>query len=446
MGGLMTDILQLTATELGNAIDKGDLGPVEITKTYLDAITAHPLSPRIYSELTQDRAMAEAKDAEERARLRLRRSSLDGVPISWKDLYDTAGIKTEAGSLLLKGRVPCEDALVLKNATAMGAVCLGKTHMSELAFSGLGLNPRTATSPCIHDKDAVSGGSSSGAAASVAYGLAPVAIGSDTGGSVRIPSVWNDLVGLKTTSGRLSLKGVVPLCARFDTVGPLTKTVADAAHVLAVLEGRKAIDMTPPTLKGRRLAILKTVAMSNLRDGPQTAFEGAVKKFNEAGAEIIEIEVPEVEKAFSHAAILFAAEAYGTWGAEIEANPDLMFGPILERFRGGADFKAADFVAAWQDLEHLRLAYLSKTAGFDAVILPTAPSTPPNIERLLSDDDYYLTENLMALRNTRIGNLMGLCALTLPTGIPSCGVMLMGHPMQEERLLRLGFAAEEALG
>ena len=442
----MTDILQLTATELGDAIDKGDLGPVEITKTYLDAITAHPLSPRIYSELTQDRALAEAKDAEERARLGLRRSPLDGVPISWKDLYDTAGIKTEAGSLLLKNRVPSEDALVLKNATAMGAVCLGKTHMSELAFSGLGLNPKTATSPCVHDTDAVSGGSSSGAAASVAFGLAPVAIGSDTGGSVRIPSVWNDLVGLKTTSGRLSLTGVVPLCARFDTVGPLAKTVTDAAHVLAVLEGRKAIDMTPPTLKGRRLAILKTVAMQDLRDAPQSAFETAVAKFTEAGAEIVEIEIPEVEQSFAHAAILFAAEAYGTWGAEIEANPDLMFEPILERFRGGADFKAADYVAAWQDLERLRAAYLSKTAGFDAVILPTAPSTPPNIERLLNDDDYYITENLMALRNTRIGNLMGLCALTLPTGIPSCGVMLMGHPMQEERLLRLGLAAEAALG
>ena len=442
----MTDILQLTATELGDAIDKGDLGPVEITKTYLDAITAHPLSPRIYSELIQDRALAEAKDAEDRARLGLRRSPLDGVPISWKDLYDTAGVKTEAGSLLLKNRVPSEDALVLKNATAMGAVCLGKTHMSELAFSGLGLNPKTATSPCVHDTDAVSGGSSSGAAASVAFGLAPVAIGSDTGGSVRIPSVWNDLVGLKTTSGRLSLTGVVPLCARFDTVGPLAKTVTDAAHALAVLEGRKAIDMTPPTLKGQRLAILKTVAMSDLRDAPQTAFETAIAKFTEAGAEIVEIEIPEVEQSFAHAAILFAAEAYGTWGAEIEANPDLMFEPILERFRGGADFKAADYVAAWQDLERLRTAYLSKTAGFDAVILPTAPSTPPNIDRLLNDDDYYVTENLMALRNTRIGNLMGLCALTLPTGIPSCGVTLMGHPLQEERLLRLGLAAEAALG
>ena len=350
------------------------------------------------------------------------------VPISWKDLYDTAGVKTEAGSLLLKNRVPSEDALVLKNATAMGAVCLGKTHMSELAFSGLGLNPKTATSPCIHDTDAVSGGSSSGAAASVAFELAPVAIGSDTGGSVRIPSVWNDLVGLKTTSGRLSLTGVVPLCVRFDTVGPLAKTVADAAHVLAVLEGRRPIDLSPTSLKGRRLAVLKTVAMCDLRDAPKNAFETAIAKFTEAGAEIVEIDIPEVEQSFVHAAILFAAEAYGTWGAEIEANPDLMFEPILERFRGGADFKAADFVAAWQDLERLRVAYLSKTAGFDAVILPTAPSTPPNIERLLRDDDYYLTENLMALRNTRIGNLMGLCALTLPTGIPSCGVMLRGHP------------------
>jgi aspartyl-tRNA(Asn)/glutamyl-tRNA(Gln) amidotransferase subunit A len=396
--------------------------------------------------LTPDRALAEAKDAQERARLGLRRSSLDGVPISWKDLYDTAGIKTEAGSLLLKDRVPSSDAQVLKNATAMGTVCLGKTHMSELAFSGLGLNPKTATSPCVHDTDAVSGGSSSGAAASVAYGLAPVAIGSDTGGSVRIPSVWNDLVGLKTTSGRLSLAGVVPLCARFDTVGPLAKTVTDAAHVLAVLEGRNAIDTTPPTLTGRRLAILKTVAMSELRDAPQSAFETAVSKFTEAGAEIVEIEIPEVAQSFAHAGILFAAEAYGTWGAQIEANPDLMFEPILERFRGGAEFKAADYVAAWQDLERLRMSYLLKTAGFDAVILPTAPSTPPSIERLLSDDDYYLTENLLALRNTRIGNLMGLCALTLPTGIPSCGVMLMGHPMHEERLLRLGLAAEAALG
>ena len=125
----------------------------------------------------------------------------------------------------------------LRNATLQGLICLGKTHMTELAFSGLGLNPMTATPPNVNDPALAPGGSSSGAAASVAFGLAAAGIGSDTGGSVRVPSVWNDLVGLKTTSGRLSLKGVVPLCARFDTVGPLCRTVEDAALLLAALEG-----------------------------------------------------------------------------------------------------------------------------------------------------------------------------------------------------------------
>ena len=168
---------------------------------------------------------------------------LDGVPISWKDIFDTAGVKTEAGTALLRGRVPDSDARVLKNATAAGLICLGKTHMSEFAFSGLGYNPVTATPPSVNDKDATAGGSSSGAATSVAFGLAAAGIGSDTGGSVRIPAAWNDLVGLKTTSGRLPLEGVVPLCARFDTVGPLCRTIEDAALFLAVLEGNRAADL-----------------------------------------------------------------------------------------------------------------------------------------------------------------------------------------------------------
>ena len=129
----------------------------------------------------------------------------------------------------MKDRVPTQDATVLANATAAGLVCLGKTHMSELAFSGLGQNPSTATSPCINDNDAVAGGSSSGAAASVAFGLAAAGIGSDTGGSVRIPAVWNDLVGLKTTSGRLTLEGVVPLALKFDT-GSHSFTVKDTSN------------------------------------------------------------------------------------------------------------------------------------------------------------------------------------------------------------------------
>ena len=162
----------MRATELGLGIAKGTIDPVELTETYLDAIDTHPETPRIYARVTHDRAMSEAHAARDRAQQGQRRSLLDGVPISWKDLFDTAGVATEAGSLLLKGRVPDRDAPVLANATVAGLVCLGKTHMSELAFSGLGLNPQTATPPCVNDQNAVPGGSSSGAAASVAFGLA----------------------------------------------------------------------------------------------------------------------------------------------------------------------------------------------------------------------------------------------------------------------------------
>jgi len=302
-----------------------------------------------------------------------------------------------------------------------------------------------ATPPCVNDHDAVSGGSSSGAAASVAFGLAPLAIGSDTGGSVRIPAAWNDLVGLKTTSGRLSLEGVVPLCARFDTVGPLCRSVEDAALALAVLQGGKPADLTNSTLEGRRLAICDTVALDALRQEPRAAFDKAVDRLRAMGALVERIEIPSVQEALALSGVLFAAEAYGTWKDIIEGNPDLMYEEILMRFRGGADVSAPDYVAAWQKLDRLRGDYYTATREFDAVLMPSSPILPPNMERLGQDHDYYVAENLLALRNTRIGNLMGACALTVPTGFPSCGLMMVCPPMQEHHLLRLGAAVENAL-
>ena len=435
----------MTAADLGRAIGAGQIDPVALTETYLAACEAHELRDRIYARMTADRALAEAGAAAARAKLGQRRGVLDGVPISWKDLFDTAGVATEAGSALFAGRVPDRDALVLRNAAAAGLVCLGKTHMSELAFSGLGYNPVTATPPSVNDAGAVAGGSSSGAAASVAQGLAAAGIGSDTGGSVRIPSVWNDLVGLKTTSGRLSLKGVVPLCARFDTVGPLCRSVEDAALLLAAMEGGPAPDLRGATLAGRRLMVLETVAMDGLRAQPAAGFARAVDRLQAAGASIQRREVPLVADAMDLGSILFTTEAYGTWKDEIEAAPDKMFPEILTRFRIGADRSGADYVAAWQKLDRLRTDWLAATAGYDAVILPTAPILPPNIERLGSDTEYYKTENLKTLRNTRIGNLLGLASLTLPTGVPSTGIMFSAPPMSEARLLRLGTAAEAAL-
>lgn len=437
--------LHMTAAELGRAIGAGRISPVDLVETQLQAIDRHPLRERIYARLTPDRARAEAMAALTRARQGMRRGVLDGVPVSWKDLFDTAGTATEAGSALLAGRIPARDAAVVETATQGGLVCLGKTHMSELAFSGLGLNPVTATPPCLNDEAAVAGGSSSGAAASVAFGLAPAAIGSDTGGSVRIPAAWNDLVGLKTTAGRLPLAGVVPLCERFDTVGPLAHSVEDCALLLAAMEGVRPPDLSGALLPGLRLGLLRTVALDDLRERPGRGFDDGCDRLARAGARIEEFAAPEVAEAMALAALLFTAEAWGIWRETIERAPERMFPPILERFRSGAGHGAAEYVAGWRRLAGLRAAFAARTARFDAVILPTSPILPPEAARLMTDAEYYVGENLLALRNTRIANLMGLCALTLPTSEPSCGLMLMAPALAEERLLRLGHAAERAI-
>ena len=435
-----------TAADLGRAIEAGRIDPLALAEAALEAARAHEYGERIYARLTEERALAEARAARERARAGLRRGPLDGVPLSWKDLFDTAGAATEAGSKLLAGRVPRRDAAVLATATAGGSVCIGKTHMSELAFSGLGLNPMTATPPNVNDPAAVAGGSSSGAAASVAFGLAPAAIGSDTGGSVRTPAAWNDLVGLKTTHGRLSNEGVVPLCESFDTVGPLTRGVEDAALVLALLEGSRPADLRGATLVGARLAVLETVAMEDVADAPASAFEAAVDRLARAGAQVTRIAVPAVAEAMEASAMLYPAEAYAIWRERLEQGPGIAFAEIERRILAGRDVPAHAHIDAWRALRRHRAAWAEATAGFDAVIAPTVAILPPPAERLERDSDFYIAQNLRSLRNARIGNLMGCAGLTVPTGAPSCGLMLLGPPMSEGRLLRLGAAAEAALG
>ena len=441
----MQDWLKMSAAELGRGIGAGEIDPVTLTETYLEAIDGHELRDRIYARVTADRALGEARAAKTRANLGQRRSLLDGVPISWKDLFDTSGDGTEAGSKLLAGRVPEADAVVLQNATSAGLVCLGKTHMSELAFSGLGYNPSTATPPCVNDEAAVPGGSSSGAAASVAFGLAPAAIGSDTGGSVRIPSAWNDLVGMKTTHGRLSLEGCVPLSLKFDTVGPLTRTVEDAAVLTALMQGVPAPDLRGASLKGRRFAALQTSVLDDIRDAPLAAYETAIARLEAEGAIVEPLDVPAVADALALAGPLLPGEVYGLWRDVIEAQPEAMYVEILERFRLGKGFSAPDYSAAWAKLDAARAAWDATTVAYDGVLAPTAPILPPNLKRLNADGEYYKTENLLALRNTRIGNLLGICALTLPTGVPSCGIMIMGARDCDAALLRMGVAAEAAL-
>ena len=440
------DWASTSAADLGRAIEAGKACPVALAESFLAAIPRHPEGARIYARLTERRAMAAAMAARGRARAGLRRGPLDGVPVSVKDLLDTAGTATEAGSALLKGRIPAMDALAITRLERAGCVILGKTHMTELAFSGLGLNPVTATPPCINDTDAVAGGSSSGAAASVAFGLAPFAIGSDTGGSVRVPAAWNDLVGLKTTLGRIPLGGVVPLAPGFDTLGPLTRNTEDAALALAALDEGPAPDLRGATLQGARFAVLETIALDALAPAIAAAFDSALRRFERAGARITRLHAPEVSDAMALSGVLYTAECYGQWREAIEAAPERMFPPVLARFRAGASHAAHAYVRARSELEALRTAYGARVAGFDAVLLPTTASLPPKAAALLADHELFTRENLLALRNTRIGNLMGGAALTLPTGSPSAGVSLMAPPMAEARLLRLGRAAERALG
>ncbi|WP_071794976.1 amidase [Natronohydrobacter thiooxidans] len=437
--------LTLSAAETGRRIGAGGLCPLALTEDYLAAIEAHPMGTRIYARTTPERALTEAMAARTRARAGLRLGPLDGVPLSWKDLFDTAGVATESGTALLKGRIPDTDAAVLRALTAAGTICLGKTHMTEFAYSGLGLNPVTATPPCYNDLEAVPGGSSSGAAASVAFGLAALAIGSDTGGSVRVPAAWNDLVGLKTTSGRLSLQGAVPLAPKFDTVGPLARTVEDCALALAGMENRPLPDLRGATVAGRRFLVLEGAPFVDSRPTIQDGFSDAVAALESAGASVETAMLAPVEEALALSAVIYTPECFAQWRHLIETDPGVMFSPVLERFRSGRDHLATDYLDAWAALERHRAAYLAAVAGYDAVLLPTTPNLPPNAARLLRDHAYFTTENLLTLRNTRIGNLLGLCVLTLPTGVPSVGISLMCPPMQEDRLLRLGAGVELAL-
>jgi aspartyl-tRNA(Asn)/glutamyl-tRNA(Gln) amidotransferase subunit A len=426
-------------------IGQGEIDPVELTEHFLLQIETSPIGKKIYSTVTSQLALEQAKDSKKRAISGRRLSSLDGVPISWKDLFDIEGYPCEAGSELLAGRLANQNCEVYNFAESQGLICLGKTHMSELAFSGLGLNPVRETPPCVNYPESVPGGSSSGAATSVSFGLAAAGIGSDTGGSVRIPAAWNDLVGFKTTAGKLSLDGVVPLCSRFDTVGPLTKSVEDAARLFGIMAGREIGLPAPKAVKGLTFGILKNVAMENVVDLPKKAFEDSIDKLKKAGVNVSEIFVSSIDEAMDLTGLLYSPEAYATWKHRIEKTPDLMFVKILERFRSGANVLASDFICAWEKLTNLRQQYYSAVKMYDAVLIPTSPIIPPELDRLMNDGDFYNSQNLLALRNTRICNLMGGCSITLPTHIPSCGLLIMGMPNQEERLLRLAQACELVL-
>lgn len=444
-----------TALTLGSLFEKGEASPREVTEFFLGRTKAQDPDRRIYVRLTETRARAEADAATDRARRGLRRHPLDGVPLSWKDLFDSAGTVTAAGSLSLANRVPAHDAEVLARATRAGTVCLGKTAMTEFAFSGLGINPKCGTPANPFDETIARapGGSSAGAAVSLARGLCAAAIGADTGGSVRIPSAWNGLVGLKTTAGRVPLAGTVPLSPTFDTVGPLARDVGDAAALFSLLNGSKPADIEGGDLNGVTLLLPGGVGWSELDEGVARAVDAGIREILHAGARIVEHKLPELDEidalAWGGGASRLVAEAYALWADTLRANEEDIYAPVFERVMAGAGIKAADLLKADARRADISRRYLTATAGVDAVLMPTVAISPPPIASIEAGGPDYFKANRMALRNTTIGNQLGLCAITLPTGYDAHGIpvglMLQSHPYTEERLLRIARAVEKIL-
>lgn len=448
----MADWHEMTALELGAGIAGGRIDPVELAGYFQERIARLDPDRRVYLRTTPERAEAEAASARKRAKAASRLGPLDGVPISWKDLYDSAGTVTTGGSGLFKDRVPSRDATVLARAGRAGLICLGKTNMTELAFSGLGINPTFGTPPNPFDAtvDRVPGGSSSGAAVSVASGLAPAAIGSDTGGSVRIPAAWNGLVGLKTSVGLIPTTGVMPLSTTLDTVGPLTRDVADANALLAVLAARPPADLAGASLAGTRLVVPEDYMLDRVSGPVMAAFEAAVEALERAGARIARARVPEFaaghELMARHGALV-AIECEAVWRESIARDPAAVFHMVRTRIEPGAKASARDLYRLYRGLAELTATFAQRLAGCDAMIAPTVPDDPPAIQPLLDDDDAYVRANAMSLHNTAPGNWLGAMALTLPCGGRSLpvGLMLMQRAGREGQLLRLGAAVERAL-
>ncbi|MEM6488001.1 MAG: amidase family protein [Pseudomonadota bacterium] len=446
--GMVDAARRWSAAAQGRAIGEGRLDPVALAEAYLDAAASHPDAARIYARLTPTRARAEAEAARARALAGNRLGPLDGVPVAWKDLVDTAGVATEAGCRMLAGRVPDADAPALRTATEGGSVCLGKTHLSELAFSGLGINPMAATPPNRQGAHLAPGGSSSGAAAALVADLAPLSIGSDTGGSVRIPAAWNDLVGLKTTAGLIPTEGCLPLAPSLDTLGPLARDVEDAALGLALLTGEMPVPLANVQARGMGLFVPETVALEDLEAPIDAGFEMAVTDLANAGVRLTRGPLPAFATVLQVAADLSPVvtyEGWMAWGAEIEAHPDVMWPPIERRFRQGLTVSDEKDAEARRRFAELREAVVTDIEEHGLIAMPAVAMAAPAVAPLLTDLETFAARNLKALRNTRLINLLGLCAITVPTNTPMCGMMIVGPPGAEAQILRAARAVERAL-
>jgi aspartyl-tRNA(Asn)/glutamyl-tRNA(Gln) amidotransferase subunit A len=443
--------------DLGGRQRRGEISAAALTDLCLDRIARHDGKLHAFVDLYADAARQAAAAADGARQAGAALGPLHGIPVALKDLVEIAGHVTTAGALIWRERVSSTTATIVGRLRAAGMIIVGKTHLVEFAFGGWGINRAMGTpwNPWDLEVHRVPGGSSSGSAVAVAAGLVPAAIGSDTGGSIRIPASQCGIVGLKVTPGRISNHGVVKLSERLDTLGPLARSVEDAALLFDALHGPDPADPRtlshPPVdplaglrggVAGLRLAVLPDAELGELDDEVRAAFAAALAVLRSLGARIetLALPVPFAELA-ARTGDIIAAEAYARHRDDIERD-DLVFDPdVQRRMRGAKAIAAADYIRLVEERPRVAREAAGRLGDFAALLLPTTPI--PAIP--LADVDY---RSAPLSRLTRPINYLDLCGLALPCGFSRAGLPLslqiVGRPGDEAGILRIGWAYENA--
>jgi aspartyl-tRNA(Asn)/glutamyl-tRNA(Gln) amidotransferase subunit A len=454
------DLLDLGLFEVAERLRRRELGPVELTDAALARIERMEPTLCAFVTVMAEEARAAARGAEAEIGGRRYRGPLHGVPIGVKDLCETAGVRTTAGSSFLSRWVPDRDATVVRRLRAAGAVIVGKLNLHEFAFGTTGINPHTGTARNPWDLDRLTGGSSSGSGAAVAAGACFGALGTDTGGSIRMPSALCGIVGLKPTHGRVSLEGVVPLAPSLDTVGPMARSVRDVAILLQVIAGHDPEDPWSADVPvgdytahldagvaGLRLGVPAAYAFDGCEAEVGAAVERAVAALQSLGARRVEVDGGALLTWWSAAINVVLAEAAAVHRQRYETNAAGFGEDVRGILTAAMELPAFQYVAAARLRDALRRGAAEERlfAAADVLLMPATPVVAPRVADLAPG-------NLMGslTHNTAPFNLAGLPALSIPCGVTSgglpVGLQIVGRHWDEGTLLRVAGAYEKARG
>lgn len=453
----MTDLAHistLSACAIGRLITSGDVDPVALTEHLYDKIDAYE-DKAVFITLTKKRAMSEASASAKRHREGKSLSPLDGVPMVHKDLVDLKGEITTAASDIYRNAPPAEaDAPVAANMAKAGMVCLGKVNLTEFAYSGIGLNPHFGTPKNPHNKDVahIPGGSSSGTGVAISAGLAPCGIGTDTGGSIRIPASLNGVTGYKPTRGRIPDEGVFALSRTLDSVGPLARSVEDCVLLDMVLRGAVHTSVKRQSLDGKRIIVPETIVLDDLESAVSENFEASLSRLSAQGAVIDRMPIDlfnRLEQVTRDHGNLTASDAYVEHYDLVE-SPDIkrIDRRVVARIMAGKKMSAAD-VTILQRERARAITEFNALLGDALVAMPTTAITAPEIQPLEDNDDVFNEKNLLILRNTAIGNTLNVAGVAMPNGVNSIGMptsfllccaegrddMLLGHSLTAEAII-----------